>query len=191
MPFTALPVSLWILLHCQPHHTAYYIANRSSWNQATYRLVFGHWDTVFTGLVPDHLLVAHLPAAIIPVIFNVTSAPTGVEIAQIAIVLFLCRIIVEYGFRRGKDIGTYHTANLYWQSIPFWIEQTRALGVPLGHVLEGYFEEDWKPMKNNLREHFNYHDTERDIMSFRAFQEAHSVAVTQYGPPRRCLRSRH
>ena len=135
------------------------VSNRSSWNQATYQLVFSHWDTVFTGLVPDHLLVvAHLLAAIIPVIFNVTSAPTGVEIAQIAIVLFVCRIIVEYGFRRGKGIGTYHTANLYWQSILFWIEETRALGVPLGHVLEGYFEADWKPVKKN-REHSNYHRT--------------------------------
>ena len=72
---------------------------------------------------------------------------------------------------------------LCWQSIPFWIEQTHALGVPLGHVLEGYFEADWKPVKKFFREHSNYHDTERDIMSFRAFQKAHSVAVTQYGIP--------
>ena len=120
---------------------------------------------------------------VIPVVFNITSAPTGVEIAQMATVFFLCRIIVEYGFRRGWDVGTYHTANLYWQSIPFWIEQTRALGIPLGHVLEGYFEADWKPVKKFFREHSNYHDTERDFMSFRAFQEAHSVAVTQYGIP--------
>ena len=94
-------------------------------------------------------MLAHLLGAIIPVIFNVTTAPTKLDIAQIAIVLFMCRILVEYGFRRGKDTGTYHTANLYWQSIPFWIQQTRGLGLPLGHMLEGYFEVDWKPEIKN------------------------------------------
>ena len=52
-------------------------------------------------------------------------------------------------------------------------------------MLEGYFEADWKPVKKKIREHSNYHDTERDILSFRAFQAAHSVAVTQYGKSHR------
>ena len=81
-----------------------------------------------------------LLALIIPTMFD-TSAPADVSDAgQVAVTLFVSRILVEHLERGQKTTGAYATANLYWQSTFWWLVNVFSLGLPMGHAMEGVFE---------------------------------------------------
>ena len=82
-----------------------------------------------------------------------------------------------------KDVGEFHTASLWWQSVGHFIElaHNRVRDVPLGHLLEGPFESFWKVLKQFYRTRSNYRDDATDIMHYRAYQGTMKYIKGEYG----------
>ena len=99
--------------------------------------------------------------------------------------MFCCgggaRWLSFYQTGEKNDGGYFHTNNLYWQSMDFWISSVSRMGTPLGHLMEGEYEAKWKPMKRFLREHSNYRNDEVDALHFRAYACAHQEVQQEYG----------
>ena len=160
---------------------------RGYWNQSTYRELFGHYRSVLDGLIPAHVMnIGALLASVLPTMLATTRKPTEHDFVYVACVFFVCRIMVEYAFRRDKtqDGGHFHTNNLYWQSMDYWISAASKMTTPLGHLMEGEYEAKWKPMKRFLREHSNYRNDEVDALHFRAYAHAHQEVEQEYGATR-------